>query len=227
MLLDIGVPLSNDSKYDWSYLKDKILEHSEVKDSMKDKNVQQLERFVQRTRMICQQLIQQDRKGISMYQNAPATLDDNADPPAVKRQKTGEEDKQEQLIPVKDKFKFEDDEESKNLNDNQISYFEDCLDFDPDNDGFGIDFKLASKLHKRLNMLYFIRKELLPGKAKLFISGLDQLKEEFARNDASHSLPENWDPAIHDKALIYAVSDNGFKYLTTIAQKIHNSMFKL
>ena len=67
VLLDIGVPLSNESKYDWTFLKDKISEKLKDKDPMKDKSVQQLERFVQRVRMICQQLIQESKQGISMY----------------------------------------------------------------------------------------------------------------------------------------------------------------
>jgi len=220
VLLDIGVPLSKDSKYDWTYLKDKITEKLESKDSMKDKNVQQLERFVQRVRMICQQIIQQDKQGISMYKEAPATIDEDAGH-KHKRQKTGEEDKQEIAAPSEAKSKNEEDDDQQNLQ--QFSYFEDCGDFNPDNDGFSIDFDLANKLHKRLNILYFIRKELLPNKAKVFMSKLDDLKKDYMSKKASLSLPANWDPERHDKAFLYALSDNGFNYLAKIADNLDNS----
>ena len=221
VLLDIGVPLSNDSKYDWTYLKDKIMEAMKDKDTMKDKNVQQLERFVQRVRMICQQLIQQDKQGISMYKATPATLEDDVGG-KNKRFKTGEEDKEETIIPSEARPKHDDndDEEDKAQNDHHFSYFEDCCDFDPDSDGFNIDFELASKLHNRLNMMYFIRKELLPNKAKIFIAGLAQLAQDFEAGNGTEGLPSNWIPEKHDKALLYSLSDNGFSYLTKLSNNL-------
>lgn len=66
VLLDIGIPLSNDSKNDWAYLKEKVSDALVTKDGAKDKNIQQLERFVQRTRMICQQLYSSEQKGMQL-----------------------------------------------------------------------------------------------------------------------------------------------------------------
>ena len=88
VLLDIGVPLSKDSKYDWTYLKEKIIEAMKDKD-LKDKNIQQLERFVQRIRMISQQKLLQETQGISMYKDKPATLDESCQ---NKRQKVTEKE---------------------------------------------------------------------------------------------------------------------------------------
>ena len=75
VLLDIGVPLSKDSKYDWTYLKERVILAMKEKD-LKDKNIQQLERFVQRIRMISQQKILKENKGVSMYMDTPAIIEE-------------------------------------------------------------------------------------------------------------------------------------------------------
>ena len=77
-----------------------------------------------------------------------------------KRFKTGESDEEEQIIiSINPNLNSKSDlEEEKERVEKPFSYFEDCYDFDPDNDGFSIDIELANKLHKRLNMLYYLRK---------------------------------------------------------------------
>ena len=40
--------------------------------------------------------------------------------------------------------------------------------FDPDSDGFIFDLPLATKLHRNVNLLEFIRKRILSNKAKFF-----------------------------------------------------------
>ena len=41
--------------------------------------------------------------------------------------------------------------------------------FDPDSDGFIFDLPLATKLHRNVNLLEFIRKRILSNKAKFFV----------------------------------------------------------
>ncbi|CAI2387839.1 unnamed protein product [Moneuplotes crassus] len=199
VLLDIGIPLSKDSKYDWTYLKEKIIVAMDGKD-LKDKNIQQLERFVQRVRMICQQKILQESEGISMYKDIPAVLDSDDETSEHKKPKTEE----------KEESKEDPIEESKIPLEN--SYFDNCLKFDPDKDGFKLTKEISHELHKRLNMLDFIRKEILTNKGKLFKSGSSTL------SSSPKITPDQ------DKSLLYTLNLNGFSSLSSLSSlSLHTS----
>ena len=118
VLLNIGVPISNDSKYDWSQLREKVIESHAFKDSIKEHNIQQLERFVQRVRMICQQIVHEEKKGQSMYNKMPATIEEDTTGAKYKRIKTDEN---------KEAYKVEEDEDfdDDDLDDKRNSYFDD------------------------------------------------------------------------------------------------------
>lgn len=176
LIIDFGVPLSNEGKNDWNLLKEKL-----EKDIEGDKSVQTIERFVQRLRMVSQQIL-----GDSDQQDEDKQEDD--------------EENDEVMLPDDDKA-----EENKNMV------------FDPDKDGFEFTYKQAKKLYKHMNLLHYIRKYILANNAKLFNSGLSSLEEEMQKEEQSLILPEGWKCETHDKGLLFAVADNGFRFLQTLS----------
>ena len=54
--------------------------------------------------------------------------------------------------------------------------------FDPDNDGFNFGYEKATLIHKNMNILQFIRKNLLPNNCKHFEMGLEALQEQFNKD---------------------------------------------
>eukprot|EP00826_Nyctotherus_ovalis_P044292 TRINITY_DN4774_c0_g3_i2.p1 TRINITY_DN4774_c0_g3~~TRINITY_DN4774_c0_g3_i2.p1 ORF type:complete len:373 (+),score=142.08 TRINITY_DN4774_c0_g3_i2:110-1120(+) len=90
-----------------------------------------------------------------------------------------------------------------------------AADFDPDKDGFSVPPETAKQLYKNINLLSYIRRQLLASNAKSFNLGLTSLGENLQkhRTDKHAYLPESWKPEVHDKGLLYAVSENGFSVL--------------
>jgi len=92
----------------------------------------------------------------------------------------------------------------------------DCpTEFDPDKDEFVVTPEMAKQLYKNINLLSYIRNQLLASNAKIFNAGLTSLADNLQkyRSEKHAHLPENWEPQIHDKGLLYAVSENGFSVL--------------
>jgi hypothetical protein len=101
-----------------------------------------------------------------------------------------------------------------NENENTGSIDENMLEqMDPDNDGFNISFEEAEKLNKNMNILHYIRKHIISNNFKLFYNGLNNLIDLNKVNP----VHENWDPSVHDKALLIAVNENGLNYLNNIS----------
>ena len=75
------------------------------------------------------------------------------------------------------------------------------IEFDPDNDGFRIDFQQAAALHKRLGLLQYVRKSLLGSQAAVIIESAQQLKAATEKEIqyGSSDLPANWDSELHDR----------------------------
>lgn len=85
--------------------------------------------------------------------------------------------------------------------------------FDPDDDAFVLNFEKAQILHKHINILQFVRKNLLPllsNKGKKLKNELGQLEE------CQSNLPEGWSVQKHDKNLLQAASKKGIKYLGSL-----------
>eukprot|EP01022_Parablepharisma_sp_SALTPOND_P011955 TRINITY_DN1525_c0_g1_i1.p1 TRINITY_DN1525_c0_g1~~TRINITY_DN1525_c0_g1_i1.p1 ORF type:complete len:608 (+),score=36.09 TRINITY_DN1525_c0_g1_i1:754-2577(+) len=91
--------------------------------------------------------------------------------------------------------------------------------FDPDNDGFVVSPEMAQQLYTNLNLLIFVRKHLLAANAKTFNAGLSSLTENMEKytSEKHGYLPAGWTPAIHDKGLLYAVSENGLSFLSELS----------
>ena len=86
------------------------------------------------------------------------------------------------------------------------------MNFDPDSDGFIFDLPLARQLHRNMNLLEFIRKRILSNKAKLFDQNSKALSINLSAPNTSSLTPvENWETKKHDKALLRAFSDHGYK----------------
>lgn len=91
--------------------------------------------------------------------------------------------------------------------------------FDPDKDGFEVSPETAKMLYNNMNILIFVRKHLLASNAKVFNTGLVGLTENFEKyKSEKHAyMPPTWSTIIHDKGLLYAVSENGFQILPKLS----------
>lgn len=76
--------------------------------------------------------------------------------------------------------------------------------FDPDQDGYVLNDQDAYRLHKSVNILYYVRRSLLVNKAKLF--------EQFAAilDKYSVELPHQSWTSKHDRDLLKLVSLYGY-----------------
>ncbi len=91
-------------------------------------------------------------------------------------------------------------------NSNEASMDDNQLDeLDPDNDNFIITPEDAELLIKNMSLLSFIRKVILFSNAKLFFAAVPAIKISEYSN-----LPTEWEPEVHDKELLYSISNNGF-----------------
>ena len=86
-------------------------------------------------------------------------------------------------------------------------------ELDPDNDNFIISYEDSDALIKNMNILSFIRKNVLSSNAKLFFNAIPSIKNSDYKN-----LPDLWDPEVHDKELLYSVINKGFSSLSSIKQ---------
>ncbi len=66
---------------------------------------------------------------------------------------------------------------------------------DPDDDGFNISNEEADKLNKNMNMLQFIRKNILIHNSKMFHKGLLDLEEATKKIE---NFPLEWKCSTHD-----------------------------
>lgn len=64
-----------------------------------------------------------------------------------------------------------------------------------------------------MNLLTFIRKNILISNAKIFLNTISILKTKTYKK-----LPEQWDPEIHDKELLYSVVNKGFFSLDSLPE---------
>lgn len=64
-----------------------------------------------------------------------------------------------------------------------------------------------------MNILNFIRKNILISNAKIFFNGVQALKSKVYSN-----IPDAWEPEIHDKELLYSVINKGFSSLDFLSQ---------
>lgn len=105
---------------------------------------------------------------------------------------------------------------SQELIDNTISTNE----FGSDKDGFFISLEQARELYENINLLSYIRTQLLSGNAKTVNNGLTSLTDNLQkyRLEKHPNLPETWKPQIHDKGLLYAISENGFSVLEDLSK---------
>lgn len=85
-------------------------------------------------------------------------------------------------------------------------------DLDPDNDNFVITVEDAELLNKNMNMLTFIRKNILSSNAKLFLTAIPSIKS------AKYDLPKEWQVDVHDKDLLFTVINKGFKALESLLE---------
>lgn len=103
------------------------------------------------------------------------------------------------------------------LDDNKLD------ELDPDNDNFVLTIEDAEALNKNMNLLTFIRKNILASNAKLFISAISSIKA----STLPGILHRNWEPEVHDKELLYSVINKGFTSLSSLANSSEFSHMKL
>ena len=112
------------------------------------------------------------------------------------------------------------EKKSNNSNKSDNSLDPNKLDeLDPDKDGFEISPEDAEALGNNIDLLTFIRKNMIISSGKVFENSVEKIKS------SDYELPENWDVEIHDKELLTRVAEKGFSILSSIeAEFIENSV---
>jgi len=87
---------------------------------------------------------------------------------------------------------------------------------DPDDDGFNMTIEEAEKLNKNMNMLQFIRKNILMHNAKIFNKHLVELEVTTKKLD---NFPTGWKCGLNDLNLLTAVKNFGFNYLSKLVNE--------
>ena len=85
---------------------------------------------------------------------------------------------------------------------------------DPDEDGFEMSFEEAEALTRNINLLNFVRRNILKSNPKFLASTFGVLQETLTKYlQSGLSLPANWVSSVHDRGLLLAVDDNGLGYI--------------
>ena len=84
----------------------------------------------------------------------------------------------------------------------------------PDEDGFEMSFEEAEALTRNINLLNFVRRNILKSNPKFLASTFGVLQETLTKYlQSGLSLPANWVSSVHDRGLLLAVDDNGLGYI--------------
>lgn len=89
-------------------------------------------------------------------------------------------------------------------------------ELDPDNDNFEIQLEDAEALLKNLNMIGFLKKTILISNAKVFFNALPALKTNYLESNLI--LTKEWDPEIHDKELLFSISNKGIDSIESLVK---------
>eukprot|EP00347_Sterkiella_histriomuscorum_P020477 403337650 len=256
ILINVGVPVNSEGKNDYGFIRNKLVKPDEegvqnqaqpeeikqqqdqpmadttnmqltaIDDQNKEgerNTAQNLERFIQRLRMVSQQIIQSHQQ-----MNAQQSQIEEEKVNLIKQEQ--DEDLNEESKQLEEKKKFEQQEKQP------ISTKSRIINFDPDEDGFNFGYEKACIIHKNMNILQFIRKNLLLGNGRQFETGLEALQEQFIKDRNQNEqmadidentvnneeklaqiLPENWSCERHDRGVLTAVNTSGFEALQTLS----------
>ncbi|KRX05591.1 hypothetical protein PPERSA_12769 [Pseudocohnilembus persalinus] len=230
-LLNFGVPLNQDGRSNWVEIREYIKQLKGFENF--DRSIAQIEKMVQKFRLECQSLIienegNQEDENNNNLEKKNVKKEENYDQ-QEEIEEEGQNDKIEEnkceQQTKKNEVKQEDEEQKSDKNEDQnqeqnnqdpiqikelINIEQDC------NRPFRILYEDAVKFNKNINMIYFIRKNILVNQNVSFNVVQDDLAKQSQKIDTNAPYyidNENYQPQKHDLKLLKFVSEKGFSGL--------------
>lgn len=169
--------------------------------------MQNLDKFVQRIRMVCHEIVvykqEADEKENGEYQQQIAEYEKNL-VGNMAPEKAAKKKKEEEIFQV-------------DLDPYPVFAVQ---EFVPDEDGWVLERERAERIHRVVNIYSFLRKTIMPNNLEKLTQNIEKLTQLLDKQKSEGKMPPQWTIEVHDKALLAKLSENGRSYLTQMAEKL-------
>lgn len=78
----------------------------------------------------------------------------------------------------------------------------------------------AERIHKTVNLFFFVRKSILPNNLEKLKQNIDKVSAHLDKLKSKGKMPHSWTSEEHDRTLLIKLCENGQSYLPDLAEEL-------